>query len=141
MILDLTSLRSAIAQCHEALFYCRSDLAKQDAKLAQHLRAGAIQAFEFTYELSVKMLKRYLEATEATPIDEMSFNELVRRGYETGLLNAEIEQWKAFRKNRGSTSHAYDMAKAMAVFQSIPEFLTEAEFLLAEIEKRQERQV
>ena len=141
MALDLSSLRSAIAQCDEALVYCTSDLAKQDPKLAQHLRAGAIQAFKFIYELSVKMLKRYLEATEATPsqVDEMSFNELVRRGFEVGLLDAEIEAWKEFRKSRGSTSHAYDFAKAQAVFEKIPEFLSEAKFLLEQIRARQEK--
>jgi nucleotidyltransferase substrate binding protein (TIGR01987 family) len=140
MILDVSSLRSAIAQCDDALVYCGSDLAQRDAKLAQHLRAGAIQAFEFTYELSVKMLKRYLETTEPTPssVDEMSFNDLVRRGYEIGLLNAEIEHWKEFRKNRGSTSHAYNMAKALLVFNNIPAFLSEAKYLLAQIEARQE---
>ena len=124
MALNLSSLSSAIAQCDEALVYCSSDVAKQDSKLAQPLRAGAILAFEFTYELSVKMLKRYLEATEATPsqIDEMSFNEVVRRGYEVGLLSAEIEAWKEFRKSRGSTSHAYDLEKAQAVFVKIPSF-------------------
>jgi hypothetical protein len=37
-----------------------------------HLVAAAIQAFEFTYELSWKMLKRYLERTVPNPdgIDE-----------------------------------------------------------------------
>lgn len=139
MVLDLISLKSAIAQGEDALVYCQSDLAKSDVKLAQHLRAGAIQAFEFTYELSIKMLKRHLEATEATPsaVEEMSFNDLVRRGFELGLLKAEIAEWREFRKNRGSTSHAYDMNKAQEIYEKIPAFLAEAKFLLAQIEKRQ----
>ena len=114
MILDLTSLQKAIAQMEEALAYCNSDLAKNDPRLALHLRAAAIQAFEFTYELSFKILKRYLEATETNPaaVDDMTFNELVRRGFELGLLQAEMAEWKEFRKDRGTTSHAYDEEKA-----------------------------
>lgn len=75
MTLDLSSLEKAIAQMEDALKYCESDLAKSDPKLALHLRAGAIQAFEFTYELSFKILKRFLEATETNPsiVEEMSF--------------------------------------------------------------------
>lgn len=140
MTLDLTSLKGAIAQLEDALRYCNSDLAKGDAKLALHLRAAAIQAFEFTYELSYKMLKRYLESTEANPaiVDEMNFNDIIRRGYEIGLLKAELEEWKEFRKDRGTTSHAYDEEKAKDVFESIPDFLVEAKSLCAEIEKRQE---
>ena len=139
MPLDLTSLQKAVAQVDEALGYCASDLAVGDPKLARHLRAAAIQAFEFTYELSVKMLRRYLEATEPNPavVDEMTFNELVRRGYERGLLHAELDAWKVFRRDRGTTSHSYDEAKASEVYAGIPAFLAEARVLLAEIEGRQ----
>jgi nucleotidyltransferase substrate binding protein (TIGR01987 family) len=140
MNLDLSSLRNAVAQVEEALAYARSDLATGDPKLARHLRAAAIQAFEFTYELSVKMLKRYLEATEANPasVDELTFNDLIRRGYEVGLLQAELADWKEFRRDRGTTSHAHDEKKAMDVYETIPAFLTEARFLLDQIARRQD---
>ena len=141
MKLDLSSLLKATAQLEEALQYCDSDLARQDSRLHLHLRAAAIQAFEFTYELSVKMLRRFLETTEANPVavGELSFNELIRLGSERGLLCAELSDWKEFRKDRGTTSHAYDEAKAEDVFETIPGFLDEARFLLAQIEKRQEK--
>ena len=139
--LDLSSLQKAIAQLDEAIAFSRSDLAAANPRLALHLRAAAIQAFEFTYELSIKTLKRFLEATEANPsaVEEMSFNEMIRRGYELGLLQAEIAAWRAFRRDRGTTSHAYDEAKALIVFEAIPAFATEAKFLLAQIQERQER--
>jgi nucleotidyltransferase substrate binding protein (TIGR01987 family) len=139
--LDLSSLQKAIAQLDEAIAFSRSDLATANPRLALHLRAAAIQAFEFTYELSIKTLKRFLEATEANPsaVEEMSFNEMIRRGYELGLLQAEIAAWRAFRRDRGTTSHAYDEAKALIVFEATPAFATEAKFLLAQIRERQER--
>ena len=139
MILDLSSLRNAIAQTEEALAYGSSDLARSDARLALHLRAAAIQAFGYTYELAVKTLRRYLSESEANPasVDEMSFNDLVRHGYAAGLLAAELAEWKEFRRNRGITSHTDDAAKARAIFDTIPAFLTEARFLLARIAERQ----
>jgi hypothetical protein len=48
MIIDVTSLSNAIAQLEEALNYANSSLAASDPRLARHLRAAAIQAFEFT---------------------------------------------------------------------------------------------
>ena len=139
MILNLSSLRNAIAQAEEALAYGSSDLARADLRLALHLRAAAIQAFEFTYELAVKTLRRYLMETESSlaDVDAMSFNDLGRRGYAAGLLQAELVEWKEFRRNRGATSHTYDAAKAQAIFDTIPAFLTEARFLLARIAERQ----
>ena len=139
MTLDLSSLRSAIAQARDAVAYCGSAPARADSRLALHLRAGAIQAFEFTYELSIKTLKRFLADTEANPgaVDEMSFNDLIRRGYERGILDAQLTDWKAFRRDRGTTSHTYDAAKAQAIFEAIPAFLAEADFLLTRITERQ----
>jgi nucleotidyltransferase substrate binding protein (TIGR01987 family) len=141
MALDLSSLEKAIAQLEEALVLFDSDLAKRDARLALHLRAASILAFEFTYELCFKTLKRYLEQTEPNPssVEEMNFDEIIRRGYELGLLQAELSDWREFRKDRGTTSHVYDEKKAQEVFDGIPGFLREAKFLLAQIKKRQEK--
>ncbi len=47
----------------------------------------AILRFEYTYELSHKMLKRYFEMTEpnAEMIDQMLFPDLIRTASERGL--------------------------------------------------------
>ena len=139
-MIDLSALEKAIAQADEALEFCASDLAVTHPRLSVHLRASAIQAFEFTYELTIKTLKRYLSETDPNPasIDELSFNELIRRGYETGLIQAELVVWKQFRQDRGTTSHAYDEKKALEVFAGIPLFIGEAKHLLFEIKRRQE---
>jgi len=139
MTLDLTSFASAIRQLENALEYCNSHLAQSDPTLAAHLRAAAIQAFEFTYELAVKMLKRQLGQIESSDVvvRDMSFDELIRRGWAIGLLNEEIAQWREFRKQRGTTSHTYDAKKAELIFQEIPRFLSEAQYLYASLEKRQ----
>jgi nucleotidyltransferase substrate binding protein (TIGR01987 family) len=139
MLLDTTALKNAIAQLEEALAYHESDIALADARLALHLRAAAIQAFEFTYELSTKMLRRYLMEDDASPstVADMTFSELIRYGYARGLLQAELVEWKQFREDRGATSHVYDAVKAQFVFESIPAFLVEAKFLLHQIKTRQ----
>jgi nucleotidyltransferase substrate binding protein (TIGR01987 family) len=137
-MMDISGYLNAIAQLEDALAYCESDVAKKDPRLALHLRAGAIQAFEFTYELSIKTLRRYIETISSN--DEYSgsltFNELVRAGYEEGLLNAELVEWKNFRSNRGATSHSYDEAKAQEIFLATPVFLKEAKFLANQLKNR-----
>jgi hypothetical protein len=69
------------------------------------MRTAAIKAFEFTYELSFKLLRRHLEGTASNPdaMDKMTFNEIIRLGYERGLLNAELAEWKAI--SPGSWQH------------------------------------
>ena len=55
------------------------------------LRDGLIQRFEFTYELSHRMLRRYLRMVAASPdmFDQMPFQDLIRTGNEQGLLNGD----------------------------------------------------
>lgn len=95
------------------------------------IRDGLIQRFEFTYEISHKILKRYLEHTSANPaeIDLMTFQDLIRTANEQGLLLGNWSDWKQYRDMRSRTSHTYDEAVALAVVQGIEKFLAEAVFL------------
>lgn len=136
--LDTSSLTDAINQLEISLKYYDSDVVQSDPGLILQLRAAAIQAFEFTYELSWKMLKRYLEMTAPNPaeIDEMSFPTLIRTGCEQGLLLSDVAAWKIFREERGITSHTYNQKKAKDVFEKIPLFLKDAKYLLAKLQER-----
>ena len=137
-MLNLEPFHKSVKQLEEALLYCNSELAK-DEKLAHHLRAATIQAFEFTYEISFKTLLRYLKDTSPDDLDfhNIGFKDVIRRGISKGLLSAEVNRWCEFRKNRGTTSHTYNETKAQEVFSQIPDFLQEAQFLLTQIEKQQ----
>lgn len=53
----------------KSLAYAHSPAAAAHSGLREQLRNSVIHCFEFTYELSWKMPKRYLEATEASPAD------------------------------------------------------------------------
>jgi len=58
MSLDFTPLGNAIKQLETSLQYATSSAAQADRGLFEQLRNAVIQSFEFTYELSLKMLKR-----------------------------------------------------------------------------------
>jgi nucleotidyltransferase substrate binding protein (TIGR01987 family) len=140
MSIDITSLNKAIAQLATALAYAHSPQAASDPGLAEQLRNSVIQCFEFTYELSHKMLKRHLESTAASPqeIDLASFQSLIRTGNEQGLLRSDWTMWRTYRQARTDSSHTYDQAKALAVFAIAPDFLEEAKHLAARLAASQE---
>ncbi len=140
MKLDLTPLEDAVAQLEDGLDIYNSDLALDHPRLKRHLRAAVIQAFEFTYELSVRMIKRYLEQVSANPaeIDALSFQDLIRRAGQQGLVRSELDAWMRHRANRGTTSHTYNEERAERVFRNIPEFLGEARYLLKELQEKNE---
>ena len=123
--LDISSFAKAIARLEEGL--ARYEQNTDD----DQIRDGLIQRFEFTYELSHKMLKRHLEMTSPTPdmYDTMAFQDLIRTGNEQGLLLGDWSAWRNYRGMRAKTSHTYDEEVALEVAAVIPEFLREARFL------------
>jgi len=130
--LDLTSLAKATQRLAEGLVRYQADTSDTQ------IRDGLIQRFEFTYEISHKMLKRFLESVSANrgEFDAMSFADLIRTGNEQGLLLGAWSDWKRYREMRSSTSHAYDEEVALGVVEGIPAFLAESEFLLKQLQGR-----
>jgi len=104
----------------------------------EQLRDELIQRFEFTYELSHKMLWRYRRETAASPdvTERLSFAELIRRGNAGGLLREEWPVWRRFREMSSRSSHTYDPKVAEEVVAAIPEFLAEAAYLHRELGRR-----
>ena|SRR3990167_7541199 len=131
--LELTSLRKAIMTLEKALLAYQKD-PKNENNFA---RDAAIQRFEYTYELCHKMLRRYLEITEPEKevIDQLTFPDLIRLAAERGLVLNSWDQWAHYRDARNTTSHAYNEDKAIAIVEDIPDFLTEAKFLLKQLER------
>ena len=132
MALDISSLEKAIIRLEEGLTRYQQDV--DDTQI----RDGLIQRFEFTYELSHKMLKRYLESASATPedYDQMPFQDIVRSGNEQALLRNDWPVWRKYRDMRSKTSHTYDEEKALEVVAVIPDFLAEAIYLRNQLKKR-----
>lgn len=130
--LDITPLKNAVLRLDEGLVRYEWDISDLQ------IRDGLIQRFEFTYELSHKMLKRYLEQTSPNPaeFDGMSFQDLIRTGNEKGLLLGNWTDWRRYREMRSRTSHTYDENTAIQVVSGIPQFLEEAKYLVQSLQKR-----
>ena len=138
MILDLSPLDNAIDQLAHTLDLCSSELARDNPELKKPLRAATIQAFEFTYEVSFKMLRRRMTLDAASPaeISQMTFNNLIREAYGKNLVRSDLVAWQKYRKNRAITSHTYNENKAQEIFETVPDFLDEARYLLSRLQER-----
>ncbi|OQK15169.1 nucleotidyltransferase [Methyloprofundus sedimenti] len=142
MSLDFSPLANAINQLEKSLDYATSPLAINDPGLFEQLRNSVIQCFKFTYELSHKMLKRFLEETAASTedINTRSFQELIRTGNEKGLLRSDWLVWRTYRQARNNSSHTYDADKAEQVYQIAPDFLLEAKHLYQQLIARSNKE-
>jgi nucleotidyltransferase substrate binding protein (TIGR01987 family) len=127
--LDFTSLRNAVAQLAEAIDFWQAQ--PDGSALKPHLRSAVIQSFELSYELSIRMLRRVLiaRAEAADLVADLSFNELLRRAADAGLLS-DVLAWRQWREMRNATSHAYNEARAIEVATGAMRFVPDATALL-----------
>jgi nucleotidyltransferase substrate binding protein (TIGR01987 family) len=136
MKLDLSPLNHAFSALEKSMDYLNSDLA-QDSDIKEQFRNSAIQCFEFTYELAVKMLRRHLAriSSDAYNVQQMSYMELIRTSAQAGLLT-EVAHYRKYRDMRNITSHTYDVNRAEEIIAILPDFRNDIRALLAELEKR-----
>jgi len=129
--LDLSSLEQALTSLEQAV--TRSLKEPED----DMIRDSVIQRFEYTYELSWKMLKRKLEQEAASPttIDALSFKDLIREGAERGYIT-NPEAWFEYRHYRNISLHTYNAKKAVMVYQSALSFLPDAKDLYSQLKVR-----
>jgi nucleotidyltransferase substrate binding protein (TIGR01987 family) len=131
MNINITYLQKAFLSLEHALH--RSIKEPSDLEV----RDACIQRFEYTFELSIKTIKRYLEQEMPIPeqLDQLNYRDLLRIAFEAGLV-AQAESWFQYREARNQTSHTYDERKAGSVYAILPSFIEDTRFLLTQLEHR-----
>ncbi len=135
--LQLTPFEKALDQLRKSLDYLQSPRAKKDPDLHAQFRGACIQAFEYSYELAVKMIRRQLAQVVSNPQDlaQSTFADLIRTAADAGLVK-DVKRFIVYRDARNQTSHTYDEVTAEDVIKVIPNFLRDASFLLNQLRKR-----
>lgn len=137
-MLEMDSLRKAIISLEELLQQTENKelMVTLSDVIKRGLIAGVIQNFEFTYELSWKFIKRWLEQNfGSTEVDGVSRRQLFRLALENKLIE-DIEVWMEYHYARNRTSHTYNRVTAEEVYEISLEFLNDAKKLLIQIEER-----
>lgn len=133
--LDYSSLEKAIHTLNEAIvtYNARKELVSVPESTL--MRDGIIQRFEYTFELSWKTMKRYLEMYGIEQVDKLKNRDFFRSCHESGLIR-DPQAWFDFLQDRNQTSHTYDQVVAVDVYDSAVRFIADAQYLLAQLRER-----
>lgn len=101
--------------------------------LDEFTRDSVVQRFEYTYELSWKNLKRFLETDK--PLADDSVKGILREAHQRQLIS-NIDQWFAFQKSRNLTSHTYNEDTAEEVYKEAIKLPTLCHELIQNLEKK-----
>lgn len=96
---------------------------------------GVIQRFEFTFELSWKLMKMFLEYAGISEIK--SPRAAIREAFSYGLIE-DGEQWIDMMVDRNKTSHLYDEKEAKLIYQRVISIYNE---LLSQLVKTLEKEI
>lgn len=137
MPLELESLRNSVNALASAITVSeRSEQSEQyDQDTRDVIRAGVIQNFETAYELSWKMIARWLDSYIAPRTSKVGKPQLYRIAAEYELIH-DVEAWMDYHKARNITSHRYGKGEAVQVHATAIEFVHDAKRLLNELESR-----
>jgi nucleotidyltransferase substrate binding protein (TIGR01987 family) len=97
----------------------------------KYIVSGTIQCFEFTFELSWKMLQRTLKVQGVTTGSPM---QVFRAGKEAGFIDS-IEVWAGFLKQRNLTTHTYNKDTAEEIYLTAQAFPAHVKELLRRMEE------
>lgn len=130
MKLDLTSLENATASLERSIHAATIFESSLPPEIRDTVRSGIIQKFEVTYELSWKMMKRWIEMNiSSESVDGVTRRELFRHAAESRLIN-DVDLWMSFHAARNETSHSYNNDTAEEVRQIAGHFVSAANSLL-----------
>jgi nucleotidyltransferase substrate binding protein (TIGR01987 family) len=95
----------------------REAVERKVAELNELEREGAIQRFEYTFELAWLTLKDRLEYAGVT-LSEITPRNVIREAFAAKLI-ADADAWMDMLVDRNLMSHTYDFARIEAVIENI----------------------
>lgn len=129
--IDVSTLRDAVNALERAIdVYNRKQ--NFSSEVAEVLRGGVIQCFEFTYELAWKFMNRWLK-NNVTTSEPFSKKSMFRLCGEYGLIE-NVEFWFDFGQARNLTSHTYNEDTAENVLDIAIQFLPHVKDFLLRLE-------
>jgi nucleotidyltransferase substrate binding protein (TIGR01987 family) len=106
-----------------------------DMPIDDIIRDSTIQRFEYTFELSWKMLKKFLrEAFGEEDIEQCTYIEIIKKSAKHGIVS-NPNLWTGFREMRNYTSHAYSETLAIMAYDTAQTFLGEAQDLVLKLQE------
>lgn len=107
----------------------------KSCSFADMLEDSCIKRFEYSLELSRKLMKRILKKVYGKSEEELTVNNTFRymQGYK---YIQNWENWKNYYEKRNNTAHEYNLEKSRKLIEIIPEFIIDSEFFIKNLKEK-----
>jgi len=133
IVVNINKIKDKITDLEKAVHKLNESL-KRDYMQDDIVIDATIQRFEFTYELSWKLMKSYLEYTGN--LEGSNPRAAIQESFKEGIIT-EGEIWLQMLQDRNLTSHTYDEGTAIKIYNNIKnEYAKLFEQLLGRMKER-----
>lgn len=129
--IDIYNLKSALETLKTSI---RKLEENKGCDFVDMLEDSCVKRFEYTLEISWKMMKRILKKIYGKNETELTVNNIFRfmQGY--GFI-PNWENWKNYYLKRNDKSHEYNLDKSRELIKIIPDFIIDTEILIENLSK------
>ena len=101
-------------------------------------QSACLYKFKTTYDMSLKMIKRYLKTYYCNPseVEKYTFSQMIKNAHQESIIEKGLEQWKLFRDTRIKYNESYDQEVTQEILKIVPEFINEMQYLLKQLKER-----
>lgn len=130
MRIDTTGIQQALITLNDALELL-DETDENLVRLRLALRDSVVQRFEYTYEMSWKLIKRWLSDNVSPEDSEPNWSrrELYRLAAKNGLVD-EPKPWFSYHEARNVSLHTYDPVSAQKVMDIVKPFAHDVQVLI-----------
>ncbi len=132
MEIDITNLKSAFQTLKSSIKTLEEN---KTCDFVDMLEDSCIKRFEYTLEISRKIMKRILKKIYGKSEEELTVNNTFRfmQGYK---FIPNWESWKNYYEKRNNTAHEYNLEKSRILIKIIPDFIEDTDILINNIERK-----
>ena len=125
--LDIEALRKAKTSLEKAyrIYLQGSD----DEEMCAIYADSCVKRFEYTFETSWKIMKKYFKLQYNKKEEELTMNNIFRFMESYGFAKNWID-WRDYYSKRNNTAHEYSIEKSRNLIEIIPDFIESVNFLL-----------
>lgn len=135
MKIDITPLEKALAELEENLQFIDAEAWGDNERHRRIFERAAVQAFEFTYEVALNLLRRQMNeiAGGSTKIKRLEFMDFLRAAADHDFI-PDAERFFDYREKRNLTSHNYDEEMMRQLLAVLGPFTQDVRFLIEQLQ-------
>lgn len=132
MEIDYSNLISAIDTLKSSMTVLENN---KNCSFLDMLEDSCIKRFEYSLELSRKLMKRILKKIYGKSEEELTVNNTFRymQGYK---YIQNWENWKNYYEKRNNTAHEYNLEKSRKLLEIIPDFINDSEIFIRNLKEK-----